>query len=108
MTTTIADIHRALVDVGLVPESERVHFGACSTDYRIKLDCAITTALGMSVEDVAHSIVFAETLKYELHDAERTAKELSLRVSFLEKECARWKERAEKLEKKPSEPRETA
>lgn len=79
----MSDLHDALRAQGLVPPVEDVHFGACSTDYRQKLDAAEQDYLDTLSSDDGDTD--GDTDESELHQriAKLTAQNKSLKEQLV-------------------------
>jgi hypothetical protein len=89
-----AEVHDALRSQGLVPQSEDVHFGACSTDYRVKMiqafgdqysPATLSAALHHAEESAEYECERADNAEYDLRSANKDVERLEKELAQLQK-----------------------
>jgi hypothetical protein len=89
-----AEVHDALRSQGLVPPAEDVHFGACSTDYRVKMIQAfgdqdslatLSAALHHAEESASSARLHSYLAEHDLRSARKDVERLEAELAQLQK-----------------------
>ena len=97
-----ADLHDALREQGLVPPHEDVHFVACSTDYRQKINAASDGLVDANdyerlEEKLAEAEDKIEALESEVTGLERKVEDLETDIADAEANTASFRKEAIEL-----------